>query len=90
MAAGDTHIHPTRRGPRSRLIGRVPLTEIGASPHDGRTLTVEAADTTFRVHDGDQLLTEVASSTTKNMARFKVRKPEPSRQGTSDTGPMPA
>ncbi|WP_211565922.1 hypothetical protein [Micromonospora halophytica] len=27
--------------------------------HAGRTLTVEDADTTFRVHDGDQFLTEV-------------------------------
>ncbi|MER6590889.1 IS481 family transposase [Micromonospora purpureochromogenes] len=46
----------------------------------GRTLTVEDADTTFRVHDGDQLLTEVPRTTTKPIARFKVRKPEPPRQ----------
>ncbi|HEX5597203.1 MAG TPA: integrase core domain-containing protein, partial [Micromonosporaceae bacterium] len=47
--------------------------------HAGATLTVEAADTTFRVHDGDQLLTEVARTTTKPIARFKARKPEPPR-----------
>ncbi|MGN9919140.1 hypothetical protein [Micromonospora palomenae] len=47
--------------------------------HAGATLTVEAADTTFRVHDGDQLLTEVPRTTVKPIARFKVRKPEPSR-----------
>ncbi|WP_446723588.1 integrase core domain-containing protein [Micromonospora sp. S4605] len=46
----------------------------------GRTLIVEDADTTFRVHDGDQLLTEVPRTTTKPIARFKVRKPEPPRQ----------
>lgn len=40
---------------------------------------VEAADTTFRVHNGDQLVTEVARTTVKPIARFKVRKPEPSR-----------
>ncbi|WP_446217932.1 hypothetical protein [Micromonospora sp. IBHARD004] len=45
--------------------------------HAGATLTVEAADTTFRVHDGNQVLTEVARTTTKNIARFKARKPEP-------------
>ncbi|GAA4578639.1 IS481 family transposase [Micromonospora coerulea] len=47
--------------------------------HAGATLTVEAADTTFRVHDGDQLLTEVPRTTVKPIARFKVRKPEPAR-----------
>ncbi|TWG18348.1 transposase InsO family protein [Micromonospora taraxaci] len=50
--------------------------------HAGRTLTVEAADTSFRVHDGDQLLTEVPRTTVKPIARFKVRKPEPPRQQT--------
>ncbi|WP_231934891.1 integrase core domain-containing protein [Micromonospora viridifaciens] len=48
--------------------------------HAGRTLTVEDADTTFRIHDGDQLLTEVPRTTTKPIARFKVRKPEPPQQ----------
>ncbi|MEU5564431.1 hypothetical protein [Micromonospora musae] len=47
--------------------------------HAGTTLTVEAADTTFRVHDGDQLLAEVPRTTTKAVVRFKARKPEPPR-----------
>jgi transposase InsO family protein len=52
--------------------------------HAGRTVTIEEADTTFRVYDGDQLLTEVIRSTTKPIARFKARKPEPPRR-TSTT-----
>ncbi len=48
--------------------------------HAGRTLTVESADHTFRIHDGDQLLAETGRTTTKPIARFKVRKPEPPRQ----------
>jgi hypothetical protein len=51
--------------------------------HAGRTLDVEAADTMLRVYDGDQLVAEVARSTTKPIARFKVRKPEPPRQHQS-------
>ncbi|MFD6664467.1 IS481 family transposase [Micromonospora chalcea] len=47
--------------------------------HAGTTLTVEASDTTFRVHNGDQLVAEVTRTTVKPIARFKVRKPEPSR-----------
>jgi hypothetical protein len=51
--------------------------------HAGRTVTVETVetvDTTFRVRDGDELLTEVARTTTRPIARFKVRKPEPPRR----------
>ncbi len=48
--------------------------------HAGRTVAVEEADTTFRVYDGDQLLTEVLRGTTKPIARFKARKPEPPRR----------
>jgi hypothetical protein len=48
--------------------------------HAGRTLTVEDADRTFRVYDGQELLTEAARTTTRPIARFKVRKPEPPRQ----------
>jgi hypothetical protein len=48
--------------------------------HAGATLDVEAANTTFRVYDGDQLITEVARTTTKPIARFKVRKPERARR----------
>jgi hypothetical protein len=48
--------------------------------HAGRTLTVESADHTFRIYDGGQLLAETGRTTTKPIARFKVRKPEPPRQ----------
>jgi transposase InsO family protein len=58
--------------------------------HAGQTLDIEEADTTFRVYDADLLLTEIPRTTTKNIARFKVRKPEPSRRrtvpGSGDTG----
>ena len=49
--------------------------------HAGRTLTVEAADTTWRTYDDDDggLIAEVARTTTKPIARFKVHKPEPPR-----------
>jgi hypothetical protein len=40
----------------------------------------EDADSSFRVYHGEQLLTEVARSTTRPIARFKVRKPEPPRR----------
>jgi hypothetical protein len=45
----------------------------------GRTICVEAADDTFRVYDNEELLIEVPRTTTKPIARFKVRKPEPPR-----------
>jgi hypothetical protein len=48
--------------------------------HAGRTFDIEAADNTVRVYDGDQLITEVPRTTTKPIARFKVRKPEPPRR----------
>ncbi|MFB9691503.1 IS481 family transposase [Amorphoplanes digitatis] len=48
--------------------------------HAGRTVTVEEADTTFRIHHGDELLAEVARTTTRPIARFKARKPEPPRR----------
>jgi len=48
--------------------------------HAGRTVTVEAADHTFRVYADEELLAEVARTTTKPIARFKVRKPEPARR----------
>jgi hypothetical protein len=55
--------------------------------HAGRTVVVESADHTFRVYDGDQLLIEAARTTTKNIARFKVRKPEPPRRAALPTSP---
>ncbi|WP_084557337.1 IS481 family transposase [Couchioplanes caeruleus] len=44
--------------------------------HAGRTVTIETADTTWRIYHDGELLTEVARTTSKNIARFKVRKPE--------------
>lgn len=56
--------------------------------HAGRTVTVEAADRTFRITAGEELLTEVARTTTKPIARYKVRKPElPRQHSTSPVGP---
>jgi hypothetical protein len=48
--------------------------------HAGRSVTVEAADHTFRVYADEELLAEVARTTTKPIARFEVRKPEPARR----------
>jgi hypothetical protein len=50
--------------------------------HAGRTVAIEQADSTFRVYDGAQQLTEVVRTTTKTIARFKVRKPEPPRDSS--------
>jgi hypothetical protein len=57
--------------------------------HAGLTVTVEAADTTWRIYDDDGLVAEVARTATKNVARFKVRKPEPPRQPTAGQRPEP-
>ena len=47
----------------------VHLDERGLQVGAGRTVTVEEADTTFRVYGGDQLLTEVLrTSTSKHSA----------------------
>jgi transposase InsO family protein len=48
--------------------------------HAGRAVTVETGDTTWRIYHGDELLTEVARTTPKPVARFKARKPEPARR----------
>jgi hypothetical protein len=45
----------------------------------GRTFDAEAADTTTRAYNGDQLVAEVPRTTTKTTARFKVRNPAPPR-----------
>jgi hypothetical protein len=58
----------------------------------GQTLTVEAADSTWRVYDYNGLVAEVARSTTKPVVRFKVHKPEPPRRGrpaTASSEPPP-
>ena len=59
--------------------------------HAGRTVVVETGDTTWRIYHGDELLTEVARTTSKKVARFKVRKPEPPREtGSARTATAPA
>jgi integrase-like protein len=61
--------------------------QVGIS-HAGRTVTVEQADSTFRIYDSDQLLTEAIRTTTKPIARFKARKPEPPRRPPSSTAAL--
>jgi hypothetical protein len=55
--------------------------------HAGAIVDVEAADTTFRVYLDDQLLTEVARTTNKPIARFKAHKPEPPRATRTQPDP---
>jgi hypothetical protein len=50
--------------------------------HAGLTVTVTADDDRFQVYDDDRLLVEVVRTTTKPIARFKARKPEPPRSTT--------
>ncbi len=40
--------------------------------HAGRPVTVEAGNTTWRSYHGDQLLTEVARTSTESTARCKA------------------
>ena len=56
--------------------------------HAGRTVIVEIGDTTWRIYHGDELLSEVARTTAKPIARFKARKPEPPRQRRTAVIPM--
>jgi hypothetical protein len=62
---------------------------IGAR-HAGQTLDIEEADNTWRIYDSDLLLTEVPRTTTKAIARFKVRKPEPPRRTGAAGSPTTA
>jgi hypothetical protein len=47
--------------------------------HAGVTLTVTAEGGSFQIYDEDRLLAAVPRRTTKPIARFKARKPEPRR-----------
>jgi hypothetical protein len=67
--------------PRQRLH-RGQKIQVGIG-HAGQIVTVEEADTTFRVYLGDQLLTEVVRTTIRSIARFKVRQPEPPRRSST-------
>ncbi|MCW2908146.1 MAG: hypothetical protein JWL68_2935, partial [Actinomycetia bacterium] len=71
----EEFLQPTEllRPQRTLHHNRVLSQELRVIP--GRTLTVESADHTFRIYDGDQLLAETGRTTTKPIARFKVRKP---------------
>ncbi|WP_203924317.1 hypothetical protein [Rugosimonospora africana] len=57
--------------------------------HAGRTVTVETSGNTFRVYDGPELLTEVARTTTRPIARFKVRNPNRHASSIRHNDPMP-
>ena len=59
--------------------------------HAGVTVDVHPTDATWRVYDHDQLLAEVPRTTSKPIARFKARKPEPPRTArpTKQNEPMP-
>jgi hypothetical protein len=46
----------------------------------GLTVDIHPTDTTWRVYDHDELLAEVPRTSSKPIARFKARKPEPPRQ----------
>jgi hypothetical protein len=56
--------------------------------HAGRTLTVESADHTFRIYDGDQLLAETGRTTTKPIARFKAANQNPRVSVTRHKDPL--
>jgi hypothetical protein len=51
--------------------------------HAGMTMTIEDTDGTFRITHAGQLIAEIARTTTKPIARFKVRKPQHQRKITS-------
>jgi len=56
--------------------------------HAGRILTVESADHTFRIYDGDQLLAETGRTTTKPIARFKAANQNPRVSVTRHKDPL--
>ena len=78
--AGQPGRTPGRTTVRGALVVAGQRIHVGMV-HAGRTVVVESADHTFRIYDGDHLLTEAARTTTKPTGRFKVRKPEPPRGG---------
>jgi len=71
---------PMSRSGIAQSSNRTGISQGGESSTLDEPLTVESADHTFRIYDGDQLLAETGRTTTKPIARFKVRKPEPPRQ----------
>jgi hypothetical protein len=75
-----------RGGPAAQVVAKQRI-HVGIV-HAGRTLTVETGDATWRIYDEDHLVAEVARTTTKSVARFKVHKPEPPRRPQT-AGPAP-
>jgi hypothetical protein len=67
------HYTPLHVADARRPVGRGRQARSGRQPRPAKPVTVEEADTTFRVYHGDQLLTEAIRTTTKTIARFKVR-----------------
>ena len=75
-----------------RVSSRGALVVAGQRIHVGmipaeRTLNVETGGWTIRVHDdSNALLAEVPFTTSKDIARFKVRRPEPPRSASRPPG----
>jgi len=51
--------------------------------HAGLTVTVAPIDDRFHIYDDERLVADVPRTTTKPIARFKARKPEPPRKNTT-------
>jgi len=73
------------KGGRISALSCANVVEVQVDFNAGRTLTVEAADATWRIYDEDGLVAEVARTTTKPVGRFKVHKPEPPRRSIAST-----
>jgi hypothetical protein len=58
--------------------------------HAGETVTVTANGDRFQVQNDERLLTDVARTTVKPIARFKARKPEPPRASQNGHSAPPA
>jgi len=75
-----------RRAARIAATAPVALTNYSADEQVGEVGGGdEPADTTWRIYDHDTLIVEVPRTTTKNIARFKVHKPERLDDGQSTT-----
>lgn len=63
-----------RVGYRGQLVIAGQRIHVGIG-YAGATLTFEDTDSTFRITHVDQVVAEVARTTTKSIARFKARRP---------------
>lgn len=57
--------------------------------HAGVTVTIQDTGSTFRISLADQVIAEVARTTTKPITRFKARKPEHRRTRRDNGKPTP-